>query len=118
MFRKLFAAALLVLTGVVSYDARGVDVAPPPREVPADTPPAGPKKGTGKLDKSKLDPEKLKALKEKLAKGGFDKSKLDPEKVKQFKEKFGDKFDKSKLDPEKLKGLKEKFGKGPGGSGE
>ncbi|AWM41038.1 hypothetical protein GobsT_03680 [Gemmata obscuriglobus] len=113
MSRKLFAAALFVLTGVVSYDAHGVDVAPPPREVPTDIPPAGAKKGTGKLDKSKLDPEKLKALKEKLAKGGFDKSKLDPEKVKQLKEKFGDKFD-----PEKLKGLKEKFGKGPGGSGE
>lgn len=125
MSRKLFAAVLFALTGVVSFyaDAGAGDVAPAPREVkpeaPApDEPKPEAKKGFGKFDKSKIDPEKLKELKEKFSKGGFDKSKFDPEKAKQLKEKFGDKFDKSKLDPEKLKELKEKFGKGKKGAGE
>lgn len=116
MSRKLFAAALFALACVaVSYsDADAVDVAPPPREVKPDA-----KKGFGKFDKSRIDPEKLKALKEKFGNGGFDKSKIDPEKLKELKEKFGDKFgkggfDKSKIDPEKLKQLKEKFKKDGG----
>ena len=54
----------------------------------------------------KIDPEKLKELKEKFGgKGGFGGGKFDPAKLKELK---------GKIDPEKLKELKEKFG-GKGG---
>ena len=33
-------------------------------------------------------------VRDKFGKGGFDKTKIDPEKLKELKEKFGDKFGK------------------------
>ena len=111
MSRKLLAGPLFALACTVCFYADAGAAEEPPAQ--GNEKKVDAKKGFGKFDKSKIDPEKLKQLKEKFGKGGFDKSKLDPEKVKLFKEKFGKGgFDKNKIDPEKLKKLKEKFGKG------
>jgi hypothetical protein len=103
MTRKVLALAMFVVAcGATLYvasdaDANTVDEAPAPRAVGED------KKAEGK---GKF--------------GGFDKGKfggkVDPEKLKGLKEKFGGKFD-----PEKFKDFKGKFGKdgkfGKGGFG-
>jgi len=120
MRHKLLAVALFVatvaLTQVAALDA--ADEAPAPRAAAGDEP-----KPDAKGKFGKVDPEKLKALKDKFG-GKFDpeklKGKIDPEKLKELKDKFGGKIDVEKLkekfkngeiDAEKLKQLKEKFGK-------
>ncbi|AMV29585.1 hypothetical protein VT84_34645 [Gemmata sp. SH-PL17] len=116
MSRKLFAAGLFALACTITLYAHtvatGEETLTPGSvsDSEGDKGDKGDKKGEGKggpggkfgkggFDKSKIDPEKLKAMKEKFGKGGFDKSKIDPEKLKELKEKFG-------------KGGKGGFGKG------
>jgi len=99
MSRKLLAIALFSLACTLTLRADAV----PPEEAPAPRP-VGDKKPDAKAGKfggkfGKMDPEKLKELKEKFGK-------LDPEKLKELKEKFG-----GKIDLEKLKELKGKFKK-------
>lgn len=117
MRHKLLAVALFVAAVGLAQAAtvEAADEAPAPRPVGAGD------DAKGKF--GKVDPEKLKALKDKFG-GKFDpeklKGKIDPEKLKALQDKFGGKIDVEKLkekfkngeiDKEKLKQLKEKFGK-------
>lgn len=126
MRRKLFAAALFALACSAtlyasSSNAEAAEEAPAPRPAAEDAKP-GAKGKFGGFGGGKLDPEKLKELKEKFGGKGFDpaklkdfKGKFDPEKLKEFKGKIDPeklKEFKGKFDPEKLKDLKGKFGKG------
>jgi hypothetical protein len=98
--RKLFVAALLLFGCSAALSA--ADVAPPPRPV---EPKAGPT--TGKP--SKVDPEKLKKLAERIKNADPARLKgvIDAEKLKELKEKI----DKGDIDVEKLKELKKKLKK-------
>jgi hypothetical protein len=116
MLRKLFAAGLFVMacTVTVSANTAVVDEAPAPRPVGGDKKVDGAKGkfgGFGGGFGGKIDPEKLKEMKDKFGgKGGFG-GKIDPEKLKEMKDKFGGKGGFGQFDPEKLKELKGKFGK-------